>query len=100
MPFCAPVTRPADDHAFDHQVRQILQDEAIFDRARLALVGVADDVLFWPRLAPHERPFQFRRKSGAAHPAQVAGLQRCQHRVHIPRGGESLAGNAYFSAPG
>src|SRR5215472_9734093 len=34
-----------DDHALDEQMGQIGHDEAVFDRAGLALISIADDVL-------------------------------------------------------
>ena len=36
--------QPADGHAFQEQVRLPLHDDAVLERARLALVGVADHV--------------------------------------------------------
>src|SRR5262249_53555219 len=35
----------AQDHALDHQVRNVIEDEPVLEGARLALVGIADDVL-------------------------------------------------------
>ena len=50
----ARADRPrADGHALEHQVGEVGEDDAVLERARLALVGVADDVfLFAGRLRP------------------------------------------------
>ena len=39
----------ADRHAFEHQVGELGQDHAVFERARLAFVGIADHVLLLAR---------------------------------------------------
>ena len=48
-----------DGHAFEHAVRVALQDAAVHERAGVALVAVADDVLRSPSAlatVPHLRP--------------------------------------------
>src|SRR5262249_53760802 len=73
-----PAPGPRDDlgqhHALDDEVGSVLEDEAILDRARLALVSVADDEFLRPRRAPHDLPLEARRKAGATHPAETARL--------------------------
>ena len=39
----------ADGHAFEHQVGEVGQDHAVFERARLAFIGIADHVLLFAR---------------------------------------------------
>ena len=51
-----PYHQGADDHAFDHQVGQVRHDEAVFDGAGLALVRVADQILFFARRISSPRP--------------------------------------------
>ena len=60
--------------AFDQLVRVVADDIAVFAGARLALIGIDAKIgrtvaLFW-----HERPFQARRETGAAAPAQPGFL--------------------------
>src|SRR5437016_86395 len=43
------------DHALDHQMRHVIEDEAVLDGPRLALVGIAHDVLRRPGRPAHER---------------------------------------------
>src|SRR4029077_16046807 len=40
-----PRHQTRDDHTFHHQVRQILDNKAVLDGSRLALIRIADDVL-------------------------------------------------------
>ncbi len=60
-----------DHHAFNDGVRIVLEDEAVFAGAGLALVTVAQHVLRLGRLLGHERPLHAGRKSRAAAAAQV-----------------------------
>src|SRR5438477_143828 len=62
----------ANDHPFDEQMRQVLHDEAILDRSRLALIGVADYVLFIVGTIADYLPFVSGGESGSAHTAQAA----------------------------
>src|SRR5580704_3626041 len=75
--------QPRHNHPLDHQMRKMRHDEAIFDRPRLALVSIAYDVFFRPRLLAHQIPFHARRKSCSAHPAEFRHLQFCQHAVPV-----------------
>jgi hypothetical protein len=56
-------------------VRVVAQDVAVLEGARLALVGVADDVLLRRETARHEAPLQAGREAGAAAAAQRGLLQ-------------------------
>ena len=69
----------ANDHSLDEQMGQVLHDEAIFDRAWLALVGVADYILFFVGAVANYVPFISGRKSGATHTAQPAHLELRNH---------------------
>ena len=51
------------------------QELAVLERGRLALVGVADDVLRVARGAPHVVPLLVGPDPGAPHPAEVGDLQ-------------------------
>ena len=63
--------RPAADQApLEEQVRVALHQHVVLERARLALVGVAADVLRQRRVLEHELPLQAGREAGAAAAAQ------------------------------
>src|SRR5688572_3388922 len=64
--------QPAEDHALDEQVRRVRHDVTVFDGARLALVGVADDVLLRAWLIAHQLPLHAGRETGAAQTPQAA----------------------------
>src|SRR2546426_725115 len=72
------------DHALDHQMRHVIEDEAVLDGPRLALVGIAHDVLRRPGRPPHDLPLHPRREAGAAEATEVAGLERPQQLAHVP----------------
>ena len=76
MPLAGARHQPGHDHALDHQVRDVLHDEAVFDGAGFALVGVADDVFLFARSIAHDLPFAAGRETGAAHTAKATGFQR------------------------
>ena len=59
----------ADYHAFNQRMRVEQDDVAVFECARLALVGVADNVFLSVKRAWHKAPFQACRKARAAAPA-------------------------------
>src|SRR5690606_7572804 len=59
-----------DRHAFDDDERVVQQDVAVLAGARLALVGVAHEVLLARELARHEAPLQAAGEARAAAPAQ------------------------------
>ena len=65
----------ADGHAFDQRMRVVADDVAVLERARLAFVGIADEVFLARELARHEAPLQAGRETGAAAAAQAGGLQ-------------------------
>src|SRR6185436_5771374 len=62
------VTR--DRHAFDQAVRVVAHDVAVFERARLALVRIAHEILGAGKLPRHEAPLESGRETGAAASAQ------------------------------
>src|SRR5207344_1211585 len=47
---------PRDDHSLDQDVGVVADDVAVLESARLALVGIADDVLLAREALRHERP--------------------------------------------
>ena len=63
-----------DGHALDDDVRVVAQDVAILERAGLALVGVADQILLARELARHEAPLEPRGKACPTPPAQAGSL--------------------------
>ena len=63
-----------DRHALDDDVRVVAQDVAVLERARLALVGVADQVLLTRKLPRHEAPFQAGGKARTAPAPQPGSL--------------------------
>jgi hypothetical protein len=62
----------AQDDAFDQLVRVVLHDDAVFEGARLRLVGVDDEVARHGRR--QEAPLHARGEAGAAAPADAARL--------------------------
>src|SRR5581483_2137586 len=64
---------------------QMLHDKAVFNSARLALVGVADYVLLIAGAVAHRFPFCARRKPGTAHAAQTAGFELSDHSGVVAR---------------
>src|SRR5690606_6726686 len=80
-----------NSHAFDDDVRVIAQDVAILERARLAFIRVAHQVLLpWER-ARHEAPLQTGGKARAAPAAQTGCLDFGDHVLRLHAGGEDLA---------
>ncbi len=69
-----------DDHPLDQRVRVVAQDVAILERARLALVGIAHEVLLPRELLGHEAPLEPGGKAGAAAAAQGRLLHLRDHR--------------------
>ena len=61
---------------FDDEVRRAEQQLAVLERARLAFVGVADDVLSLADRLAHLAPLFERLPAGAAHAEQHGVLQR------------------------
>src|SRR6185312_8768319 len=70
-------------HALKHHVRQVLQDEAVFDRSGFALVRVADDKFLRPARLLRAFPLDVGGKARAAHAAQFALLQQRQRLVEV-----------------
>src|SRR3990172_2281605 len=68
-------------HALHDQVRQLLQEDAVLERSGLALVGVADDVLWRRRLLPDQFPLEPRLESRPAHSPEASGLERRDHLI-------------------
>ncbi len=62
-----------DDHAFQDRMRVALDDQAVLEGARLALVGVDGQVLD-RRVLGDEAPLHAGGEAGAAAPAQARGL--------------------------
>ncbi len=88
-----------DDHALDDDVRVELQDVAVLAGARLAFVGIADEVLLPRERAGHEAPLQARREARAAAAAQAGFLDGgddlvLRHRLAAVRAQDLAAGPA------
>ena len=62
-------------------MRHVGEDLPVLEGARLALVGIADDVLRRGALGADQRPLLRRRKTGAAQPAQAGLLEIGQELV-------------------
>ena len=77
--------QPADDHRLDHEVGDVAQDLAVLERPRLALVGVADDVLLrvGPLLVGHLLPLAVRVLARPAHARQPRRLDLLQYPVVV-----------------
>src|SRR5262249_6570080 len=75
--------KPGQHHALDYQVRCAAEQLAVLERARLALVRIADDVLDVRWFSADERPLQVRAKAGPAHTAQVGYLQRVEDTIGV-----------------
>src|SRR5215213_7935606 len=65
-----------DDHPFDYQMRRVPHDVAVFDRPRLALVGITHDVLLIAGRVADRLPLEACRKPCAAESTQRARLER------------------------
>ena len=71
------------DHALDHQVRQVVENEAVLDGARLALVRVAHDVLRRAGGGANDVPLHASREARAAEAPEVARLERLEQAVDV-----------------
>src|SRR5215216_589533 len=93
-PVCLDRAR-GDRDALDQQMRVLLHQLAVLERARLGLVGVADDVLVELPLG-QERRLRAHREAGTAAAAQTGGLQLGEHvgGLHVERPGEHLVAAA------
>ena len=65
-----------DEHALDHRVRVVLEDGAVHERAGVALVAVADDVLALAGVGAAVAPLLAGGEAGAAAAAQAAAPRR------------------------
>ena len=96
--FCAS-DESGDDHAFGNEMREMGEDEAIFNGAGFALVGVADDVFVRIGLLADKVPLHPGGKTGAAHAAELCFLESGEDRVEIARG-DQFAQDAVFLVVG
>ncbi len=76
-------------HAFQDFMGVALHQVAVFDGARLPLVGVADDILGSHRQGPGERPLQAGGEPGPAPAPEPRGLDRLDDRFR-GHGGHGL----------
>src|ERR1700675_2573880 len=81
--------QPGENHAFDYQMREMREDEAVLDRAGLALICIADDILLRVGLRADNLPFRFGRESCASQPSQPGRLQRSERAIKISRSHKS-----------
>ena len=72
-----------DDHALDDAVRVALEHGAVHERARVALVGVADDVVLLAGVGAAVAPLPARGEAGAAAAAQAALLDFVDHGLRV-----------------
>ena len=70
-----------DHHALDQRMRVVVHEIAVLERARLSLVGVADEVFVACELLRHEAPFEPGRKSRTAATTQRRLLNFGDHLV-------------------
>ncbi len=61
-----------DDDPLDELVRILLEDNPIFEAARLGFVRVAEEVNGFAQLEGYEAPFHSRRESSASPPFELA----------------------------
>ena len=71
--------KPGKDHAFQHEVRVLREKFAVFKRARLALVGIADDIFFVSLGMPDIAPLLVRRHARAPHASQIRSFELLNH---------------------
>src|SRR5436309_960859 len=64
-------------------MRNILHDETVLYRARLTLIGVADDVLLPAGCVSDDVPLCARGKTCAAHSPQTADLKHFQNSLEV-----------------
>ncbi len=70
-----------DDHALDEEMRQVGHDEAIFDGAGFAFIGVTNNVFHGIGLFANQVPLHAGGKSGAAHAFQFGGFELREYVV-------------------
>ena len=88
-----------DGHAFDDEVRRRVEDGPVLDRRRLALVGVADDVLLVSRSVADGLPLDGRPEPRAAEATQVRPLQGVEHAGDVARLEQAAKGAVAALAP-
>ena len=70
-----------DHHAFDHSMRIVFEDQAVFAGAGFAFIPVAQDIFWFGRLPGHERPLHPGAETRAATPAQAGVFHLIDHSV-------------------
>jgi hypothetical protein len=73
-------------------------DVAVFDGARFAFIGVADDVLLRVTLVFDDLPFEAGGRACAAHADKVGGFELVNHAVPIPGLYEGADHAVFFAA--
>src|SRR5579884_721170 len=76
-----------DDHAFHQQMGQLEHQFAVFIRARLAFVGITDDIMGFIVVFGQTVPFDPGGEAGAAAPAQAGGLDLVYDRLPLQQNG-------------
>ncbi len=85
---CLRTHRQAGNHhAFDHRMRIMFEDQAVFAGAGLALIAVDQHILRLVRFFGYERPLHASGEAGTAAPAQVRGFDLVDDvvRLHLER---------------
>jgi len=85
-----------EDHALGDEMREMTEDETVFDGAGLAFVGIADDVFDWAGLFADEIPLHPGGKAGAAHAAKLGIFECGEDGVEIGGGDEFAEGAVFF----
>ena len=80
-----------DEHALDDRVRVVFEHGAVHERAGVALVAVADEVVLVARVGAAEAPLLAGREAGAAAAAQAAGLDLVDDAVGVVLGEHACA---------
>jgi hypothetical protein len=81
--FACPDGVSGDEHAFQHRVRVALQHAAVHERARVAFVRIADQVLRRSRRLAGKPPLQPGREPGSAAAPQAGGEHLFDHRLGL-----------------
>ena len=74
-----------DDHSFDEKMRIFFDEQAIFERARLRLVRIAEQIRRLRRIFRNEAPLHSSRKSCTAAAAQFRILHDLDDLIRRPR---------------
>ena len=70
-------------HALNHQPWRAAEQFPVFERARLAFVGIADHIFGLPGRATHSHPFAECGEACAAHAPQARNLEFFQKRIRF-----------------